>query len=239
MKGAFRWFLNVRKVHAKYPPPTENFVPVIGWIVAILCLAQVVELIVTTAVYGAYRVNWYQVTNPTQQVSWFSSSLFSEENSPQQKDGEVIANNSYDVHVFIMCAIQFLIALGFLVYGIVLVVRLFRTQAQRGGGKTWKTHFFSPTFSSTVARGVSVSMDARRKAKQRVTAYKVVLVGFCLFVCFALKGAMFLYRPITGQFMPDGWFYFFAYILPEVLPCIIGLFSWVCFAFFHSAQRCL
>ncbi len=48
-----------------------------------------------------------------------------------------------------------------------------------------------------------------------------------LVVCFAVRFALFLYRPISGKFLPEGVFYSLAYYVPELVPvfCMVTTLS--------------
>jgi len=54
-----------------------------------------------------------------------------------------------------------------------------------------------------------------------INKYLFVMLAFTL--CFSLRIAMFLYRPITDHYMNDNLFPVLAYYLPEVVPSILEL----------------
>ncbi len=46
----------------------------------------------------------------------------------------------------------------------------------------------------------------------------MVLMTVVLVICFAVRFALFLYRPISGKFLPEAVFYPLAYYVPEIAP---------------------
>jgi hypothetical protein len=63
------------------------------------------------------------------------------------------------------------ISLGFLIYGIILLLRIRKASAANG----------------------------TRNPKQVAVFIKIIVVTSTFFACFGMRAAMLLYRPITGQ----------------------------------------
>jgi hypothetical protein len=95
----------------------------------------------------------------------------------------------YDTHVIFIAACQALIAIGFLVYGIVLLVRLNSTKGK-----------------STPAAG----------NRHRQVILKIVIVLATFSILFGIRAVFFMYRPASGgRFIEGNAFLFFAYLAPD------------------------
>lgn len=163
----------IETVHIKYPPPVDSFVPIVKWVFIGISVALVIMVFVTVGV-------------------WIGQGMSS--------TGD--ARTAYDANIYIFLAIQILVSFGFLIYGIILLVRLHRGVTNRHS---------------------VVVVDSRHLARQRGTFLKLVLVLGVMFVCFLLRGIMFILRP-AGVCLPYAVFFTFAYIFPEIIPPIVQMF---------------
>ncbi len=102
----------------------------------------------------------------------------------------------YDSHIIIIAGLQAVISLGFLIYGIILLVRI------RKSGR---------------------SAGSSRNSKQASVMIKIIVVTSSFFVCFGMRAAMLMYRPITGLRLPLGVFYAFAYLVPDFIPPLVQM----------------
>jgi hypothetical protein len=90
--------------------------------------------------------------------------------------------------VIVMAACQALIAIGFLVYGIVLLVRLKQSSGKSAGAGT----------------------------RHRQVVLKVVIVMASFSLLFGIRAVFFFYRPVSGgQFIDGSAFLTFAYLAPD------------------------
>jgi magnesium-transporting ATPase (P-type) len=104
-------------------------------------------------------------------------------------------NPIYETSVYLEIFVSFTVSIAFMIYG----VRLF---LQHG-----RAHDFEENYS--------------RKAREIL----VILVATIIFtVCFILRVVAFLYRPITGEYMPQELFQVLAYYIPEVIPSLVQFY---------------
>eukprot|EP01112_Ceratiomyxa_fruticulosa_P013436 TRINITY_DN3781_c0_g1_i1.p1 TRINITY_DN3781_c0_g1~~TRINITY_DN3781_c0_g1_i1.p1 ORF type:complete len:338 (-),score=27.76 TRINITY_DN3781_c0_g1_i1:183-1196(-) len=103
-------------------------------------------------------------------------------------------NPLYEMNIDIQIIIGFLVSSGFLVYGI----RLYCLNANIDN---------------------QVAGNERRKE-----LIKLFFVTVIFSICFFIRVAMFLYRPITKKFLNLYLFQTFAYYVPEIIPCLLQLY---------------
>ncbi len=171
----FGW---IETVHLKYPPPSENFVPILKWIMIAVAVVLFLTQMITLIVYLSTRVDGMPPPSGT------------------------TARAAYDANIWIFNVFLLAVSISFLVYGLVLLIRLNRGVSNRMS---------------------VVVLDARHVARQRAAFLKIISIMAVMTACFALRLAMFMVRPLGGC-LPLGVFWTFAYIVPEVLPAIIQMF---------------
>lgn len=177
----FGW---IETVHLKYPPPSDNFIPILKWIMlgiaAALFLLQMITLIVHLA------------TRPPP--------LPAGTTAPPGGPSAITA--AYDANIWIFNVFLLATSVAFLLYGIILIVRLNRGVTNRHS---------------------LVIMDSRHVARHRAAFLKIIIVMCVMCVCFALRLAVFMVRPLGGC-LPVGVFWAFGYMIPEVIPAIVQMF---------------
>jgi hypothetical protein len=159
-------------VHSKYPPPSDRFVT--GVKVALIIVSILIMVVTLVVLIIAFTL-----------CATASQGVYANTCTP-----------IYNGHILTIAGFQVVIALGFLIYGIILLVRIRKASAANG----------------------------TRSAKQIAVFTKIIVVTSTFFVCFSLRAVMLLYRPATGQFLPLGVFYAFAYIVPDFVPPIVQMF---------------
>jgi len=53
---------------------------------------------------------------------------------------------------------------------------------------------------------------------------RILTITLLFTACFLVRCVMFLYRPITGAYLPTPVFYCFAYFVPECIPCLFQIY---------------
>lgn len=89
----FSW---MEMVHAKYPPPSDRFLPGIKWTLIILAVTMSLFVLILIIVWA--------VTSSSAAV----------------REGNV----AYEINIIFMVAVQALLSLGFLAYGSVMLYRI-------------------------------------------------------------------------------------------------------------------
>lgn len=117
------------------PPPSERFVPAVKWTFILLSIAIIIFQVVTIVLYLVYRNNpTYKTIATNAYEGSFCSLLF----------GSISRKRKANIWCYV--AIQVLTSLAFLIYGVILLVRLTR----------------GPTRTPTVV--VDKRHDARRRS---------------------------------------------------------------------------
>jgi len=69
---------------------------------------------------------------------------------------------------------------------------------------------------------IKKSGDESKESK--IELFKIGLVTMLFTICFLSRVIMFLWRPASGEFLPEGVFYTFGYFIPELIPTTIQIF---------------
>jgi hypothetical protein len=101
----------------------------------------------------------------------------------------------YNGHVLFQASIQALLALFFLIYGLLLIIKVLPKPKN------------DPT-------------DRLRK----IATFHILLVMITTFVLYTLRVWTLTYYPSTNDYLPAGVFYTFCYILPESIPPLLHLY---------------
>jgi len=64
--------------------------------------------------------------------------------------------------------------------------------------------------------GIRLYWVASQAVNQKLMT--VAVLGSIFFACFVIRFAMLLYRPVTGNFLPEGTFTVLTYFVPELIP---------------------
>ena len=89
----------------------------------------------------------------------------------------------YDAHILFQASLQAVIALLFLIYGIILLV--------------------------TLNRAASAAVRQTQSLRHRKTSIQIAAVMLVTLIAFSLRVFALAYRPATGKFLPAGLFYTF------------------------------
>ena len=121
------------------------------------------------------------------------------------EDNAEEGNVAYEFSIQIVVGYSLVIGVAFLLFGVVILVRLWLIRKHTRN-------------SATVSRGVlavrsCVSFVSTGAVMPLLQILVIVLV--CV-VCFGLRFAIFLYRPVTDQFFQQLIFYLYGYWIPEV-----------------------
>jgi hypothetical protein len=115
----------------------------------------------------------------------------------------------YNTHILFQASLQALLAIAFLIYGLLLIKRLLPA------GKK--------VFSQDVSK------------RKKMSAFRIFLVMSTTFICYSLRFFTLIYKPATDKLLPVGVFYTFTYYLPETVPPILHL--WVVFSLAYERHE--
>eukprot|EP00003_Mantamonas_plastica_P006633 TRINITY_DN1545_c1_g1_i3.p1 TRINITY_DN1545_c1_g1~~TRINITY_DN1545_c1_g1_i3.p1 ORF type:complete len:159 (-),score=30.22 TRINITY_DN1545_c1_g1_i3:128-604(-) len=121
----------------------------------------------------------------------------------------------------------FLILNGVITGFMVTIIIIFhvQTESREGNPLYESTILVIVIINGLIAISASIYGGSLSKQLQASGAQKRVFTATIVFsVAFLIRVAFWLYRPITGEFLPYPLFFFFGYMIPELAPAVYQLY---------------